>query len=166
MEEVNSRRSSRVTTPTGNSNNYPDSILDIEEKVAYMTDVVDRASSATPTERRSVSRTNSIASERSTYSSRSSRNSSIVSEKTPFARNNSIMSKDSAISEDISNEAEVRDKALPEEKMHKKSNNTDSVSKWSELEKKYSKGLSSNSIGEKISKLSKTSAEETKNERP
>merc|ERR1711892_575990 len=105
MEEVNSRRSSRVTTPTGNSN-YPDSILDIEEKVAYMSDVVDRASSATPTERRSLSRTNSIASERSTYSSRSSRNSSIVSEKTPFARNNSIMSKDSAISEDISKEAE------------------------------------------------------------
>jgi len=166
MEEVNSRRSSRVTTPTGNSNNYPDSILDIEEKVAYMSDMVDRASSATPTERRSVSRTNSIASERSTYSSRSSRNSSIVSEKTPFARNNSIMSKDSAISEDITKEAEVRDKALPEEKLHKKASNSESVSKWSELEKKYSKGLSSNSIGEKISKLSKTSAEETKNERP
>merc|ERR1719193_2037747 len=166
MEEVSSRRSSRVTTPTGNSNNYPDSILDIEEKVAYMSDVVDRASSATPTERRSVSRTNSIASERSTYSSRSSRNSSIVSEKTPFARNSSIMSKDSAISEDITKEAELRDKALPEEKMHKKTSNSDSVSKWSELEKKYSKGLSSNSIGEKISKLSKTSAEETKNERP
>merc|ERR1711892_1050157 len=152
MEEVNSRRSSRVTTPTGNSN-YPDSILDIEEKVAYMSDVVDRASSATPTERRSLSRTNSIASERSTYSSRSSRNSS-------------IMSKDSAISEDISKEAEVRDKKLPEENLNKKSSNTDNVSKWSELEKKYSKGLSSNSIGEKISKLSKTNAEETKNERP
>merc|ERR1719412_588582 len=76
------------------------------------------------------------------------------------------MSKDSAISEDISNEAEVRDKTLPEEKMHKKSNNADSVSKWSELEKKYSKGLSSNSIGEKISKLSKSSKDESKNERP
>merc|ERR1712123_385990 len=123
MEEVNSRRSSRVTTPTGNSN-YPDSILDIEEKVAYMSDVVDRASSATPTERRSLSRTNSIASERSTYSSRSSRNSSIVSEKPPFARNSSIMSKDSAISEDISKEAEVRDKKLPEENLNKKSSNT------------------------------------------
>jgi hypothetical protein len=165
MEEVNSRRSSRVTTPTGNSN-YPDSILDIEEKVAYMSDVVDRASSATPTERRSVSRTNSIASERSTYSSRSSRNSSIVSEKTPFARNSSIMSKDSAISEDITKEAEHRDRNLPEEKPHKKASNSDSVSKWSELEKKYSKGLSSNSIGDKISKLSKSNTEELKNERP
>merc|ERR1712123_497353 len=165
MEEVNSRRSSRVTTPTGNSN-YPDSILDIEEKVAYMSDVVDRASSATPTERRSLSRTNSIASERSTYSSRSSRNSSIVSEKTPFARNSSIMSKDSAISEDISKEAEVRDRKKPEEKLIKKSSNADTASKWSELEKKYSKGLSSNSIGEKISKLSKSTTEETKNERP
>merc|ERR1712123_561386 len=140
MEEVNSRRSSRVTTPTGNSN-YPDSILDIEEKVAYMSDVVDRASSATPTERRSLSRTNSIASERSTYSSRSSRNSSIVSEKTPFARNNSIMSKDSAISEDISKEAEVRDRKKPEEKLLKKSSNADTASKWSELEKNIQKAL-------------------------
>ena len=32
MEEANSRRSSRVATPTG-SNCFPDSILDIEEKV-------------------------------------------------------------------------------------------------------------------------------------
>jgi len=169
MEEVNSRRSSRVTTPTGNSS-YPDSILDIEEKVAYMSDVVDRASSATPTERRSLSRTNSIASERSTYSSRSSRNSSIVSEKTPFARNNSIMSKDSAISEDISKEIEdiskVIDKKPFEEKQIKKPSKAETASKWSELEKKYSKGLSSNSIGEKISKLSKTNAGEVKTERP
>ena len=86
--------------------NYPESIMDIEEKVAFMTEVVDRASSATPTERRSLSRTPSIASERSSYSSRSSRNSSIVSEKAPFARNSSIMSKDSAISEDITKELE------------------------------------------------------------
>ena len=81
MEEANSRRSSRVTTPTG-SNCFPDSILDIEEKVAvitmtmtmtmmttmtmlmvtisiqvaYMSDVVDRAASATPTDRVSLSR--------------------------------------------------------------------------------------------------------------
>ena len=32
MEEANFRRSSRVATPTG-SNCFPDSILDIEEKV-------------------------------------------------------------------------------------------------------------------------------------
>ena len=71
MEEANSRRSSRVTTPTGSSC-FPDSILDIEEKVAvitmtmlmltisiqvaYMSDVVDRAASATPTDRVSLSR--------------------------------------------------------------------------------------------------------------
>ena len=96
MEEANSRRSSRVATPTG-SNCFPDSILDIEEKVmmmtktmtmimtmtiimtkiitmtvtmtmmtrmmmtksiqvAYMSDVVDRAASATPTDRVSLSR--------------------------------------------------------------------------------------------------------------
>ena len=36
MEEANSRRSSRVATPTG-SNCFPDSILDIEEKVADIT---------------------------------------------------------------------------------------------------------------------------------
>ena len=149
-EAVNSRRSSRVTTPTS-SCNYPDSIMDIEEKVAFMSEVVDRASSVTPTERRSLSRTPSIASERSSYSSRSSRNSSIVSEKAPFARNNSIMSKDSAISEDISKEIE--------EKSPK------SGKKWSDLEKKYSRGLSSGSIGETISKLSKSS-EDGKNERP
>ena len=110
-----SRLSSRVTTPTGSI--FPDSILDIEEKVAYMSDVVDRAASATPTER-SLSRTNSLTSERSTYSSRSSRNSSIVSEKAPFNRNNSILSKDSAISEDMEQEGQ---------------------SKWAELGKKYSK---------------------------
>ena len=88
MEEANSRRSSRVATPTGSSC-FPDSILDIEEKVtivkmtmttmtmmtiltmitkmtmmmmtisiqvAYMSDVVDRAASATPTDRVSLSR--------------------------------------------------------------------------------------------------------------
>ena len=148
--EMSSRRSSRVTTPTG-SMNYPESIMDIEEKVAFMTEVVDRASSATPTERRSLSRTPSIASERSSYSSRSSRNSSIVSEKAPFARNSSIMSKDSAISEDITKELEEKSPT--------------SDKKWSDLEKKYSRGLSSGSIGETISKLSKSS-EEGKNERP
>ena len=169
---VGSRRSSRVTTPTGN-NNYPDSILDIEEKVAFMNEVVDRASSATPTERRSVSRTPSLASERSSYSSRSSRNSSIVSEKAPFARNCSILSKDSAISEDITSEV-TEVKASPievvEEKPRRKAKTTgsskDTEKKWSELEKKYSKGLSSNSIGETISKLSKSSKDESKNERP
>ena len=151
-EAVNSRRSSRVTTPTSSNCHYPDSIMDIEEKVAFMTEVVDRASSVTPTERRSLSRTPSIASERSSYSSRSSRNSSIVSEKAPFARNNSIMSKDSAISEDISKE--IEEKSSPK-----------SGKKWSDLEKKYSRGLSSGSIGETISKLSKSS-EDGKNERP
>jgi len=166
MEEMNSRRSSRVTTPTGNSN-FPDSILDIEEKVAYMSDVVDRASSVTPTERRSLSRTNSIASERSTYSSRSSRNSSIVSDKTPFARNNSILSKDSAISEDITRESDERSvKSADDKPVKKMCNGEENATKWSELEKKYSKGISSNSIGEKISKLSKSASEETKNERP
>ena len=35
MEEANSRRSSRVATPTG-SNCFPDSILDIEEKVMFI----------------------------------------------------------------------------------------------------------------------------------
>ena len=64
-------------------------------------------------------RTNSLTSERSTYSSRSSRNSSIVSEKaTTFNRNNSILSKDSAISEDISEERKES-------------------GKWAELGKKY-----------------------------
>merc|ERR1719264_970155 len=61
------------------------------------------------------------------------------------------MSKDSAISEDISKEIE--------EKSPK------SGKKWSDLEKKYSRGLSSVSIGETISKLSKSS-EDGKNERP
>merc|ERR1719264_2232646 len=61
------------------------------------------------------------------------------------------MSKDSAISEDISKEIE--------EKSPK------SGKKWSDLEKKYSRGLSSGSIGETISKLSKSS-EDGKNERP
>ena len=139
-----------MTTPTGSSN-YPDCIMDIEEKVAYMSEMVDRAASVTPTERRSLSRTPSIASERSSYSSRSSRNSSIVSEKAPFARNSSIMSKDSAISEDITKELE--EKSFSSDK------------KWSDLEKKYSRGLSSSSIGETISKLAKSS-EDNKNERP
>merc|ERR1711936_292283 len=151
QEEFSSVRSSRVTTPTGNCH-YPESIMDIEERVAFMTEVVDRASSATPTERRSLSRTPSIASERSSYSSRSSRNSSIVSEKAPFARNSSIMSKDSAISEDISKEIE------------EKSSGSDK--RWSDLEKKYSRGLSSSSIGETISKLAKSSEDSSKNERP
>jgi len=62
FEDISARRSSRVTTPTGSSN-YPDSIMDIEEKVAYMSEMVDRAASVTPTERRSLSRTPSIASE-------------------------------------------------------------------------------------------------------
>merc|ERR1719510_1331267 len=149
MEEFSSVRSSRVTTPTGNSH-YPESIMDIEERVAFMTEVVDRAASVTPTERRSLSRTPSIASERSSYSSRSSRNSSIVSEKAPFARNSSIMSKDSAISEDITKEMEEK---------------PGGDKRWSDLEKKYSRGLSSSSIGETISKLAK-STEDSKNERP
>ena len=149
MEEFSSVRSSRVTTPTGNCH-YPESIMDIEERVAFMTEVVDRAASVTPTERRSLSRTPSIASERSSYSSRSSRNSSIVSEKAPFARNSSIMSKDSAISEDISKEMEEK---------------PGGDKRWSDLEKKYSRGLSSSSIGETISKLAK-STEDSKTERP
>ena len=149
LEEFSSVRSSRVTTPTGNCH-YPESIMDIEERVAFMTEVVDRAASVTPTERRSLSRTPSIASERSSYSSRSSRNSSIVSEKAPFARNSSIMSKDSAISEDITKEMEEK---------------PGGDKRWSDLEKKYSRGLSSSSIGETISKLAK-STEDSKNERP
>ena len=149
-------RLSAETEPSARScvsrvSNYPDSIMDIEEKVAFMSDMVDRAASVTPTERRSLSRTPSVASERSSYSSRSSRNSSIVSEKAPFARNSSIMSKDSAISEDISKE--IEEKSSKSEK------------KWSDLEKKYSRGLSSGSIGETISKLSKSS-DDGKNERP
>ena len=128
-------------------------------QVAYMTDVVDRAASATPTDRVSLSRwelafhhqqptsnennfshtdfisvvrTNSLTSERSTYSSRSSRNSSIVSEKaTTFNRNNSILSKDSAISEDIS-----------EERMES--------GKWAELGKKYGNNKGRESGGNKL----------------
>merc|ERR1719361_776203 len=61
------------------------------------------------------------------------------------------MSKDSAISEDISKEIE------------EKSSGSDK--RWSDLEKKYSRGLSSSSIGETISKLAK-STEDSKNERP
>merc|ERR1712123_60819 len=127
-----SRRSSRDAFET-NTNSRRSSREVMEE-------VNSRRSSrvTTPTERRSLSRTNSIASERSTYSSRSSRNSSIVSEKTPFARNSSIMSKDSAISEDISKEAEVRDLSY------------DTENRWSTLEKKYTKQLSNNSIGDTI----------------
>ena len=135
VEETNSRRSSRVATPTGNSC-FPESILDIEEKVAYMSDVVDRAASVTPT----LSRTNSLTSERSTYSSRSSRNSSIVSEKQPFNRNNSILSKDSAISEDISQEQEQEGRG-----------------KWPDLGKKYGKPAARETgnklIDDKISQL-------------
>jgi len=141
MDEANSRRSSRVATPTGSSC-FPDSILDIEEKVAYMADVVDRAASATPTDRVSLSRTNSLTSERSTYSSRSSRNSSIVSEKAPFNRNNSILSKDSAISEDISQERREQEQ-----------------DKWTELGKKYGKSGTRESgnklIEDKISQLTR-----------
>ena len=148
QDDRQSRRSSSVNN--NNNRSYPDSIIDLEEKVAFMSEVVDRAASVTPTERRSLSRTPSLASERS-YSSRSSRNSSIVSEKTPFNRNNSILSKDSAISEDISKEVE------------EKSNGSDK--KWSDLEKKYSRGLSSGSIGDTISKLSKSS-DDAKHERP
>lgn len=124
-----------------------------------MSDVVDRAASATPTDRVSLSRwdlafhhqqstfnendfshtdffsvvrTNSLTSERSTYSSRSSRNSSIVSEKAAtFNRNNSILSKDSAISEDIS-----------EERMES--------GKWAELGKKYGNNKGRESGGNKL----------------
>ena len=85
-------------------------------------------------------RTNSLTSERSTYSSRSSRNSSIVSEKaTTFNRNNSILSKDSAISEDISEERKES-------------------GKWGELGKKYgNKGREAGNklIEDKISQLTR-----------
>ena len=86
-------------------------------------------------------RTNSLTSERSTYSSRSSRNSSIVSEKaSTFNRNNSILSKDSAISEDISEERKES-------------------GKWSELGKKYgsTKGREAGNklIEDKISQLTR-----------
>merc|ERR1712088_959990 len=89
----------------------------------------------------SLSRTNSLTSERSTYSSRSSRNSSIVSEKaSTFNRNNSILSKDSAISEDISEERKES-------------------GKWSELGKKYgsTKGREAGNklIEDKISQLTR-----------
>ena len=116
---------------------YPDTILDLEDKVSYINDIVDQASSITPTDRRSLSRTNSIA---STISNRSSRNSSIVSEKVPFGRTSSMLSKDSAISEDLA------DRAVSNISSSRK--NSD---KWPDLEKKYSKG--SNSIEEKISRL-------------
>ena len=86
-------------------------------------------------------RTNSLTSERSTYSSRSSRNSSIVSEKaTTFNRNNSILSKDSAISEDITEERKES-------------------GKWAELGKKYgNKGREATGnklIEDKISQLTR-----------
>merc|ERR1719234_1277641 len=117
-----------------------------------MSDVVDRAASATPTDRVSLSRTNSLTSERSTYSSRSSRNSSIVSEKaSTFNRNNSILSKDSAISEDISEERKES-------------------GKWSDLGKKYGNGNNkvrgeagngNKLIGDKISQLTRNGENET-----
>merc|ERR1719234_290422 len=119
-----------------------------------MSDVVDRAASATPTDRVSLSRTNSLTSERSTYSSRSSRNSSIVSEKaSTFNRNNSILSKDSAISEDISEERKES-------------------GKWSDLGKKYGNGNNkvrgeagngNKLIGDKISQLTRNGENETDN---
>ena len=150
-----SRRGSTVTTPTGNIN-FPDTILDIEEKVAYMNDMVDRAASVTPTERRSLSRTNSIASERSTYSNRSSRNSSIVSEKAPFCRTSSMLSKDSAISEDFSQETDTTTD-VPKKR----------GDKWFALEKKYSKSLAAESIENKISKLKGINEDQQmKSERP
>lgn len=157
QEDLSSRRTSKedhVITPTRSYNMYPNSILDIEEKVAYMTDVVDRAS---PTDRRSLSRTNSMASERSTYSSKSSRNSSIICEKTPFGRNNSILSKDSAISEDIGRESSVGRELTPEADKdvlpHKKTSSTEDTSRWYELEKKYNKGISAGSLENKMSKF-------------
>lgn len=70
--------SSRVTTPTrgslaNNNNSLADTIKDIENRVAYMTDVVDRnlASNGGSDGKTVVSRTNSLASEKSTYSNRS-----------------------------------------------------------------------------------------------
>ena len=149
-----SRRGSRVATPTGNQT-FPDSINDISEKVSYMNDVVDRTTSTTPTDRRSLSRTNSVASERS-YSSRSSRNSSIVSEKAPFCRTSSMLSKDSAISEDFGFDS---GSSAPSTRK-----NSD---KWVELEKKYSKGVSPESIENKIYKLKGINEDnQMKTERP
>ena len=103
-------------------------------------------------------RTNSLTSERSTYSSRSSRNSSIVSEKaSTFNRNNSILSKDSAISEDISEERKES-------------------GKWTELGKKYGnngnnkvrgEATSGNKlIGDKISQLTRNGENETSGNGP
>ena len=93
-------------------------------------------------------RTNSLTSERSTYSSRSSRNSSIVSEKaSTFNRNNSILSKDSAISEDISEERKES-------------------GKWAELGKKYgNKGREAGNklIEDKISQLTRNGENESNN---
>lgn len=140
-----SHHSYRSISPPSSNSFFPDSILNIEEKVAYMTDVVDRAVSITPTERKSLSRTNSTTSDRSTISCRSSRNSSIVSEKSPHVRNNSILSRDSAICEDIINDQD-ENTSFREDK-----------SRWSELEKKYS-------TEEKLPKTNFPT--ETKNERP
>ena len=197
---VSSRRGSRVVTPTtaanssqyhhpagGHSrsnsnssytNSYPGAIVAIEEKVAYMTDVVDRAASITPTDcRRSVSRTNSYS------SSRSSRNSSIVSEKAaalPRANNSSSSSsglnkESNAHQEKAIQEAGGATQTNAEKASRKNSPATTTVTgsggtdKWSELERKYSKTgaqqlqhqQSSESIGDKISRLkSRTTGED------
>ena len=123
------------------SNTFPDTILNLEKQVSYMNDIVEKASSITPTDRRSLSRTNSVASERSTLSNRSSRNNSIVSEKVSFSRTASMLSKDSALSEDLGIES-----------WSSSSTRRNSAKFSDHTEKKFLRTNSSD-IGNKISKL-------------
>jgi hypothetical protein len=166
---------SRSNSNSGFSNSFPGTITAIEEKVAYMTDVVDRAASVTPTERRSVSRTNSYS------SSRSSRNSSIVSEKAVvLGRNNSVSANTSStaketVAENSSQETNTISATTGDVSSKKSASTTSTTStsssstdKWSELERKYSKNSaqqlqlqqSAESIGDKISRLKSKSASE------
>ena len=140
---------SRVTTPT-KINMLPTSP---EEEMTPTPD--DRSSSVTPTERRIVSRTNSIASERSTYSNRSSDkqqqqqpvstanpSNNGVGSRTGYSRSMSVVSKDSGLPEEASSPP-----ALPP----KESASSDKE-KWSTLEKKYS---SKSIIGDAKNKIAK-----------
>ena len=166
---VNSSVNSSFTTPP--TTGYPGAIAAIEEKVAYMTDVVDRAASVTPTERRSVSRTNSYS------SSRSSRNSSIVSEKAVALSRTSVSSANNSVHKETNSSvlqnsgqdaASVTASATASTSQNgeagSKKNSavaTGGVDKWSELERKYSKNSAqqmqlqqhAESIGDKISRL-------------
>ena len=116
---------SRVTTPTRSSDNSSDH---------------SRSCSVTPTAtdgKKIVSRNNSITSDRSTYSNRSA-----AVDKYP--RSNSIVSKDSGVSEETSS----------------------TCSKWSTLEKKYSSGNSNSVGGDTRNKIAKFNTGDSCSERP